>query len=161
MFKKTDKPEEEPEIKTPPPGYTANVEVRTRSVSVIGPTLTFKGELSAKEDLVIEGQVQGKISHEEKNLTVGEQGRVLADIRAQNVEIKGRVEGDIIGDGLVKLMSSAVVDGNIQCARIVMQDGAVFTGNITMDRVSKPSPKTKLKVADTADSATNVEQGAA
>ena len=160
MFKKTDKPDEEPEMKTPP-GYTPNVEVRTRSVSVIGPTLTFKGELSAKEDLVIEGQVQGKISHEERNLTVGEQGRVVADIHAQNVEIKGRVDGDIVGDGLVKLMSSAVVNGNIQCARIVMQDGAVFTGNIAMDRTSKPSPKRKLKVADSPDAPTNVEQGAA
>ena len=118
-----------------------NFEVRTRSASVIGPTLRIKGELSANEDLIIEGEIEGKIAHQDKNLTVGKTGRVKADIHAQQVEILGQVDGDIRGDDIVKLAKSAEVHGNIHCARIAMEDGARFTGMITMEtRASEPTP---------------------
>lgn len=160
MFKKTDRPDEEPEMRSAP-GYTADIQVRTRSVSVIGPTLVFKGELSANEDLVIEGQVEGKISHQDKHLTVGKQGRVAADIRALSVEIQGNVTGDIYGEEIVRLASSAVVAGNIDSARVVIEDGATFSGNIKMDRRADSKSKAKLQVAESSGTVTDVEQGAA
>src|SRR5690606_17095326 len=97
--------------------------VRTRSVSVIGPTLVFKGELSADEDLVIQGTIEGTIAHHKKNLTVGKEGRVKADINAASVTIEGQVDGDIHGDDFVELAKSAVVTGNIYSPRIRMADG--------------------------------------
>ena len=115
-------------------GSEPTFEVRTRSVSVIGPTLKFVGELSANEDLIIEGEIEGKIAHQDKNLTVGKGGRVRANIHASQIEILGRVDGDIRGDDIVKLAKSAVVNGNIQCARITMEDGAHFSGSITMEK---------------------------
>lgn len=157
MFKKSSEPEDqEPQVT---PGYTSGIEVRKRSVSVIGPTLIFKGELSANEDLIIEGRIEGTIAHQDKNLTVGRSGRVHADIHAQIIEIQGEVNGDIRGDQLVKLTSSAVVDGNIHCGRICMEDGAVFTGTIHMERQKEPKPKAQLQVAENAKS--SVGQGAA
>ena len=117
-----------PAIKVPDP------DVRKRNVSVIGPTLKFRGELSANEDLVIEGEIEGTIAHQDKNLTIGRQGRVHADIHASVVEILGEVEGDVRGDDLVKLLKSAVVRGNIYAPRVVMEDGANFTGSIDMGR---------------------------
>lgn len=119
---------------------TPNFSVRTRSASVIGPTLTIKGELSANEDLIIEGQIEGKIAHQDKNLTVGKSGRVKADIHANEVVILGQVDGDIRGDDIVKLAQTADVRGNIHCARISMEDGARFSGNITMEkRAAEPT----------------------
>ncbi len=146
MFKKNI----EPEVREKPvaPGYTSGIEVRKRSVSVIGPTLIFKGELSANEDLIIEGQIEGTIAHQDKNLTVGKNGRVNANIRAQIVEIQGKVDGDIRGDQLVKLTSSSVVNGNIHCRRICMEDGATFSGTIHMEHKKEPNPKAQLKVAE-------------
>ena len=158
MFKKNQEQEEEVHIA---PGYTSNIEVRKRAVSVIGPTLIFKGELSANEDLVIEGQIEGTIAHQDKNLTVGKSGRVAADIHAEIVEIQGEVNGDIRGDQLVKLTESAVVNGNIRCARIVMEEGACFTGNIQMERRAEPAPAAKLQVAENTSQVSDVEQGAA
>ena len=119
----------------------------------------FKGELSANEDLVIEGQVEGMISHQDKNLTVGEQGRVTADIRAQMVEIQGEVNGDIYGDELVKLSGSAVVNGNIRCARFVVEEGASFSGRVEMKPAAEP--KARLQIADSADPVTTAEHSAA
>ncbi|MCZ6717190.1 MAG: polymer-forming cytoskeletal protein, partial [Gammaproteobacteria bacterium] len=69
--------------------------VQSKNVSVIGPTMVFKGELSADEDLIIEGQIEGTIAHHEKHLTVGKQGRVKADIHASSVIVLGQLVGDI------------------------------------------------------------------
>lgn len=116
-------------------------QIRSKNVSVIGPTLVFKGELSADEDLIIEGHIEGTIAHHKKNLTVGKQGRVLADIHASSVIVEGQLVGDIHSDGMVSLAKDADVKGNIFCARIVMEDGARFKGKIDM---GKP-PKTKAR----------------
>ena len=93
--------------------------IRSKNVSVIGPTLVFRGELSADEDLVIEG-------------TIGKLGRVTADIHASSVIVEGELNGDIHSDGLVSLANGATVNGNVFCARLVMQDGATFNGKVDM-----------------------------
>jgi len=144
MFKKT-QTEENPTVANQP-AATDPVMVRTRSVSVIGPTLVFKGELSADEDLVIQGTIEGTIAHHKKNLTVGKEGRVKADINAASVVIEGHVEGDIHGDDFVELAKSAVVTGNIFCGRIKMADGARFNGSIEMG--SQQTSQARLSVAD-------------
>ena len=115
--------------------------VRSKNVSVIGPTMVIKGELSADEDLVIEGTIEGTIAHHKKNLTIGKKGRVTADIHASSVLVEGELKGDIHSDGLVSLANGAMVTGNVYSARLVMEDGARFNGKIEM---AIPSP---LKVA--------------
>jgi cytoskeletal protein CcmA (bactofilin family) len=144
MFKKT-QAEEKPAVANQPAAADP-VMVRTRSVSVIGPTLVFKGELSADEDLVIQGTIEGTIAHHKKNLTVGREGRVRADINAASVVIEGHVDGDIHGDDFVELAKSAVVTGNIFCGRIKMADGARFNGSIEMG--SQPAGQARLSVAE-------------
>ncbi len=149
MFSK--KKEEESDYERTEPDVATSPDVRRRKTSVIGPTLKFKGELSANEDLIIEGEIEGTIAHQDKNLTVGKEGRVKADINARTVEIYGRVEGDIHGEDVVKLAKSADVKGNIYCARIVMDDGAQFSGSIEMSQKKQaPSKPTSLPIAESA-----------
>lgn len=100
--------------------------------SVIGPTLSFKGEISADEDLLILGKIEGRIAHHKHLLTVGEQGRVKADIHARIIAIEGRMEGDLHGDEAVMLKKTANVIGNIYAPRISIEDGASFSGSISM-----------------------------
>ncbi len=141
MFKKT---QDDPALASPP--RIGEVQpIRARNVSVIGPTLTFRGELSADEDLVIEGMIEGTIAHHEKNITIGKQGRVIADIHANSVIVEGELRGDIHSDGMVSLANGASVTGNIYCARIVMQEGAWFNGKIDMGAM------TPAQVADEPD----------
>ena len=137
MFKKTDS-EDRREIASPPRIGEARP-IRSRNMSVIGPTLVFKGELSADEDLVIEGNIEGTIAHHKKHLTIGKQGRVKADIHASSVIVEGKLTGDIHSEGIVSLASGADVTGNIYCGRIVMEDGARFKGKIDMGDKPKAS----------------------
>ena len=106
--------------------------VRPKNVSVLGPTLVFKGELSADEEILIQGTVEGTIAHHKKNVTVGKHGRVYALIHANSVTIQGRVDGDIHGDEFVMMTEGSEVNGNIFCSRIMMEDGAQFNGTIHM-----------------------------
>ena len=103
-----------------------------KTVSVFGSSLVFKGDLSADEEILIEGTVEGTIAHHKKNVTVGKQGRVIALIHANSVTIQGRVSGDIHGDVFVILEDGCEVNGNIFCPRIRVEDGAVFNGSIQM-----------------------------
>ena len=128
IFQKSD--EDEGIDQPSPPRITEALPLRSSKVSVIGPTLVFKGELEADEDLVIEGQVEGTIAHHKKRLTVGKLGRVKADIDASSVIVEGQLVGDIHGEEIVTLANGSDVTGNIFCRRIVIEDGARFNGKI-------------------------------
>ena len=145
MFKKDQQNENSKQL--PPLGMGEQQPIRSKSVSVIGPTLIFRGELSADEDLVIEGTIEGTIAHHKKNLTIGAKGRVSADIHASSVLVEGRLDGDINSDGLVSLANGSVVNGNIYCVRLVLQDGACFNGKVEMAKQST------LKIAPTPEAA--------
>ena len=145
MFKKADDGDKR-DLASPPRIGQARP-VRSKNVSVIGPTLVFKGELSADEDLVIEGHIEGTIAHHKKHLTIGKQGRVKADIHASSVIVEGQLVGDIHSEGVVSLASGADVRGNIDCARIVMEDGARFKGKIDMgERLKVTAPKEPVQI---------------
>lgn len=104
---------------------------KTRSASVLGPTLKFKGELSADEDLLIQGKVEGSIKHT-SSLTIGESGHVKANISAEYVVVEGSVDGDLNGGRSVKVRETANINGNIWSPSVSLVEGATFNGNIDM-----------------------------
>lgn len=123
-------------------------QLSTRSVSYVGPGLHFAGEIMVDEGIVIEGEVEGKISSSDKNLTVGKKGRVKGDIIGNVIEVRGSVDGEIFSHELVHLYSSAVVDGKISCKRLVMDEGAEFNGSIDMNWDGTESEKEPLQSVD-------------
>lgn len=100
--------------------------------SVLGPTLYFKGDLSAEEDLLIQGRVEGSITHTQR-LTVGAQGTLKADIRAQLIIVEGTVDGDLHAEKSVLVKETARVCGNIFAPTVSIVEGANFSGRIDMD----------------------------
>ena len=104
---------------------------KARNSSVLGPTLKFKGELTADEDLLIQGAVEGSIRHS-SSLTIGDSGRIRADIAAEYVAVEGNVEGDIHGSQSVTVRESADISGNICSPTVSLIEGATFNGKIDM-----------------------------
>ena len=105
---------------------------RDTNSSVLGPTLKFKGKLTAKEDLLIQGRVEGTIKHS-SSLTIGEGGHVKADVTAEYIAVEGRVEGDLKGGKSVKVRESAKINGNIFSPKVSLVEGATFNGQVDMD----------------------------
>jgi cytoskeletal protein CcmA (bactofilin family) len=99
--------------------------------SVLGPTLKFRGELSAQEDLIIQGSVEGSITHTQ-SLTVGTDGTMKGDIRARVIVIDGKVEGDLYATESVSIRATAKVKGNVFAPRVGITEGAFFQGQVEM-----------------------------
>ena len=101
-------------------------------MSVLPPSLKFKGELSADEDLLIQGQIEGTINHTQR-VTVCEEGRVKANIKAQIIKVEGAIEGDLHAEKSVFVAESGNLRGNIHAPSVCLVEGSQFNGAIDMD----------------------------
>jgi len=139
-------PKEVRPVETPKP-----VNEFRSEVAHIGKSVLVKGELSGSEDLYLDGEVEGSIELRGHNLTVGPHGRVRAHIRAKEVMVHGKVDGNINGDR-VELKKSAIHVGNIVTQRVIIEEGAFFKGSIDVQREQKAEPKPAVTVAAVSSS---------
>jgi cytoskeletal protein CcmA (bactofilin family) len=111
----------------------------------IGKSIQVKGELTGKEDLVIDGRVDGKINLEAHSLTVGANGHITAAIRAKDVVVVGHVTGDITATDRIEITPSGCVQGDLRAQRVALADGATFRGAIDMKprKTDDPQPVAK------------------
>jgi len=118
------------------PGYPAQrptpAEEAEARVPVLGKTLLFRGELTAEEDVILQGRVEGSIRHA-RNLTIGTEGSVLGDVYASHLTVEGLVEGDLHCSEAVIVRATAQVRGNIFAPRVGIMEGATFNGRVEMD----------------------------
>jgi len=136
----------------PAPQVAAAPEANARKVSVLGKTLVFKGELSAEEDLLLQGRVEGSIRHTQ-SVTVGPDGVVIGNIYARNIVIEGTVEGDLHGSASVNVSATANVRGNIAAPRVGIVEGAQFNGSVDMSSApaaAKRDPGADRSLSDNA-----------
>jgi cytoskeletal protein CcmA (bactofilin family) len=118
-----------------PSATRAAPDTAARKEMVLGKTLVFRGELSADEDLVLQGRVEGSIHHSQ-SLTVGVDGVVVGDIHAANITVEGKVEGNLHGSVSVLIGASANVQGNIVAPRVGIREGAQFNGAVEMSKAA-------------------------
>ena len=105
--------------------------------TVVGPTLVLKGELSGNEDLIISGQIEGKILVPGHSVTVGPEGKVRAEIRADHVTIEGSVEGNISVPGRVDIRKTGHVVGDLTAPGISIENGAFLRGKVEITRAGE------------------------
>jgi cytoskeletal protein CcmA (bactofilin family) len=114
------------------PRSTPAQDVETSRIPVLGKTLLFRGELTAEEDVILQGRVEGSIRHA-RNLIIGPEGSVLGDVYASHLTVEGLVEGDLHCTEAVIVRASAQVRGNIFAPRVGIMEGATFNGRVEMD----------------------------
>ncbi len=115
-----------------------------KKVSVLGPTLKFKGELTASEDLLIQGQVEGSITHTSK-LTIGPEGVLNANVRADHISVEGTVTGDLVATSSVVVTETSEIHGNIYSPTVTLREGSRFNGKIDMSGKDQPDIQTPGK----------------
>ena len=104
----------------------------------IGQSILIKGELTGSENLTIDGQVDGKISLKDHNLTIGQHGRIHAELVARAVTILGKVQGNVRASEKVEILKGGRLDGDITAPRIAIADGAHFRGKVDMEAKAVP-----------------------
>jgi cytoskeletal protein CcmA (bactofilin family) len=110
----------------------------------IGRSVVIKGELDGSEDLIIDGQVEGKIELREHTLTIGANGRIKAQVFAKSVVVLGELVGNISAAEKVEIAENGAVDGDIVAPRIAIAEGAHFRGSIDMQRKGQPPKSATL-----------------
>jgi cytoskeletal protein CcmA (bactofilin family) len=137
-----------PEIKKEPTPVSSTPfrtpESDSRSAATIGKSVKIIGQIFTKEDLYVDGDVEGTIESLENKVTVGPNGRVQASIRAREVIILGQVQGNVETSDKVDIRKDAKLVGDITTSRISIEDGALFKGSIDIKRaepkVATPPP---------------------
>ncbi len=119
--------------------------------NTIGEFVTIIGELSGKEDVVIEGHIEGNLSFPNFSVTVGKHGRIHANIAAREILIEGEVKGDLQASELINIKPSGKVNGNIRALQVVLNQGCQFKGSVDMaethphtNHLESRNPKPKL-----------------
>ena len=101
-----------------------------RMAAWIGKAVVIKGDITSKQDLTIDGQVDGTIELGDHSLTIGVGAEVTADLIGSTITISGSVSGNIKAREKVDLRATGHVKGDITAPRFVMAEGAVVMGHI-------------------------------
>jgi cytoskeletal protein CcmA (bactofilin family) len=107
----------------------------------IGKSVVIKGELSCREDLYIDGQVEGTIDPKGNRLIIGPNGSIKANVNACAVIVQGKLEGNIHASDRVDLKLSANVVGDVTTQRISIDEGAHLKGSVS---IQKAAPKKEV-----------------
>jgi cytoskeletal protein CcmA (bactofilin family) len=104
-----------------------------RSAARLGAGLVIKGHITGTEDLQIDGKVDGPISLNGHELTIGSAAQLNSEIHAGDVVVFGKVSGNVHARGRVDIKKDGSIVGDISSARISIEDGAHFKGRIEID----------------------------
>jgi cytoskeletal protein CcmA (bactofilin family) len=105
--------------------------------ATIGKAVKIVGQIFSKEDLYVDGDVEGTVEALEHRLIIGPHGTVHATVKAREVVAQGTVQGNVEATEKIEIRKDAKLVGDIRTARIIIEDGAYFKGSID---IVKPEP---------------------
>ena len=105
-----------------------------RPVAVIGPNMLIIGKVQSSEDLYVDGEVRGTLEAENCRLTIGPNGKASAGAKAREVDVMGRIDGNVETQEKILIRNGGQLVGDIKAAGIVIEDGAYFKGSIDIVR---------------------------
>lgn len=133
----------------------SNHEVET----IIGPSVQVEGDFVAAGDIVVEGIVSGKIKTE-KNLRIGHDAKIYANVQAGSALIAGEVQGNVKVRGALELTESAKVFGDVRADLLTIASGAIIHGKCQAGedkktKYEKIDDRSKTKVKDVVEDVVN------
>ena len=100
--------------------------------TLIGKSVTIRGELSGSEDLFLDGLFEGTITLAESRLTVGPNAQIKADLKVRDLVVFGSVDGNVHATGRIELRQTAVVLGDIHASRLSIEESASVRGRVEL-----------------------------
>ncbi|MCR4587390.1 MAG: polymer-forming cytoskeletal protein [Lachnospiraceae bacterium] len=99
--------------------------------SLLGVDAVVEGNFSVKDSARIDGTIRGDVTAQ-GNLVLGPKGTINGNIKATDVEVGGKIVGNVTAGGRVFLTSTAHLTGDIVCKGIIIDENAVFQGKCDM-----------------------------
>src|SRR5205814_82671 len=99
--------------------------------TIIGPDVSFKGELTFEKGLRLMGRFEGKITTAGR-LHIAREAKMAADVDAGAIIVEGDVRGNLTASDRIELKQSARYEGDLSASKLVVDEGAVFSGHVTV-----------------------------
>jgi len=100
--------------------------------TVIGKSVVIRGEISGKEDLYLDCDIEGTITLPESQLTLGPDARIIANVTVRDLIVFGKLTGNVQATGRVDLRQSAAVTGDIVAGRLSIEESAMLKGRVEL-----------------------------
>jgi cytoskeletal protein CcmA (bactofilin family) len=129
-------PEKASEPATPPQIVAAPPSCASR----ITPGLVLKGEITGREDLAVDGEVEGSLRLAGARLVLGVTGSIRGDVEAREIVVGGHVIGNLRAEERLEITRTGNVSGDAIARRILVEDGAVFNGTMEVAGAGEHRP---------------------
>jgi cytoskeletal protein CcmA (bactofilin family) len=105
--------------------------------SVIGRGSVIEGKFTVQNSVRIDGKVRGPVEIGGL-LILGSDGEIDGEVRARDAIIGGTIKNRILASGRVTLEPKSVVLGEVNTARLIIEEGATFEGKCVVGQNGKP-----------------------
>jgi len=102
----------------------------------ISNSTSIVGDIKAEEHLIINGTIKGNVEITNYNFFLGPSGRMEGQVQAQNVRIRGYMQGEIKAKGKVEITKEADFSGKIESKSISVDSGANFNASVNLNQKS-------------------------
>ena len=99
--------------------------------TVIGSSVVIDGPVTSRKAIRIDGTVHGYVTTK-GNIFTGPDSVINGNITGRNITVCGVVNGDVKAKGRVILTSKARISGDLSMEHMVVDEGALVNGNISM-----------------------------
>ena len=110
--------------------------------TILGPDANFKGELSFEKGMRLMGKFEGKVNTPGR-VHIAKEAKMNADVEAGGIVVEGEVHGNLSANDRIELKNSARYEGDLRASKLVVDEGAVFSGHVTVgpDAVKNRPPQ--------------------
>ena len=105
--------------------------VNVNSISRISSGTVIKGEIVSPYDIRIDGTFEGKVQTKGR-VVIGETANIKGDVICENIDLWGKMEGNLYVKDTLSLMEGCSMDGNLHVRRLAVELGSTFNGNCRM-----------------------------
>ena len=102
-----------------------------KEMNIIGAGTVLEGKIRTQGNIRVDGKLIGEVTANE-SLSVGNTGEIEGNVTAKNITVGGKVRGTISATEKIVFEGKSVVRGDIRATRLVIDEGAIFDGRVSM-----------------------------
>ena len=105
--------------------------VDVNGVSRISEGTSVTGEIKSSSDIRVDGHVKGKM-YTEGRIVVGEHAFIEGTLLCSNLDLWGKIEGDVYVKELLSLKSTSSITGDLHVRKLQVEIGSLLNGSCKM-----------------------------
>lgn len=110
---------------------TSEPVVNVNDITRIAGGASIKGDLSSLSDIRVDGNIDGKV-YSGGRIVVGETANISGALMCANLDLWGKMEGEIYVKDTVSIKSTSVINGNLHVRKLQVEIGAQINGSCQM-----------------------------